>query len=85
MKALALTPAQQRRLESLARDAGRTPKQMMRFVLRDGFEFCEWEVRAGVAAQADARKHGWIAHEAVMRDAQRVIDAGRARKARKAA
>ncbi|MBI5909281.1 MAG: hypothetical protein HY848_04950 [Betaproteobacteria bacterium] len=30
----ALTKAQQRRLEKLARDAGRTPQAMLRFVLR---------------------------------------------------
>lgn len=85
MKPLTLTPVQQRRLEKLASDAGRSPKQMMRFVLRDGFDFCEWEVRAGKAAEADATRRGWLAHEAVMRDAQRVIDAARARKSRKAA
>ncbi len=85
MKSMALTPAQQRRLGKLARDAGRTPKQMVRFVLRDGFDFCEWEVRASLAAEADASKRGWIANETVMRDAQRIIDAARAGKSRKAA
>lgn len=85
MKSMALTPAQQRRLGKLARDAGRAPKQMMRFVLRDGFDFCEWEVRASLAAEADARKQGWIANQTVMRDAQRIIDAARAGKSRKAA
>ena len=35
-----LTPAQRRRLEKLAREAGRSPESMFRFVLRDGFEQC---------------------------------------------
>lgn len=38
MRSLALSPAQQRRLEKLARLAGRTPQSMLHFVLRDGFE-----------------------------------------------
>jgi hypothetical protein len=41
MPALRLDSAQQRHLKKLARDAGRTPKQTLRFVLRDGFDFCE--------------------------------------------
>jgi hypothetical protein len=85
MKPLALTPAQQRRLEKLARDAGRTPKAMIRFVLRDGFDFCEWEVRESLAAEADIKRRGTIPNAQVQRDAQRIIDAARARKTRKAA
>lgn len=85
MKLLALTPAQQRRLHKLARDAGRTPEQTFRFVLRDGFDFCEWEVRETSASEADVRRHGTIPNEQVQRDAQRIIDAARSRKPRKAA
>ena len=85
MKALALTPAQQRRLEKLARDAGRTPEQTLRFVLRDGFDFCEWEVRTSRLADAEAKRFGTISNEEVQRRAQGIIDAARARKARKAA
>ena len=85
MKPLALTPAQQRRLHKLARDAGRTPEQTFRFVLRDGFDFCEWEVRETSASEADIKRHGTTPNEQVQRDAQRIIDAARARKPRKAA
>ena len=49
----ALSPAQQRRVEKLARDAGRSAGETLRFVLRDGFEFCEWEVRESRAADAE--------------------------------
>ena len=41
MKPMALTPAQQRRLQKLAHDADRTPERTLKFVLRNGFDFCE--------------------------------------------
>lgn len=85
MKPLALTPAQQRRLEKLARESRRTPGQALKFVLRDGFDFCEWEVRESSAAESELRHRGAIPNEQVQRDAQRIIDAARARKPRKAA
>lgn len=85
MKPMALSPAQQRRLETLAREAGRTAAQTLKFVLRDGFEFCEWEVRESRIAEADARRHGAIPDAQVQRDAQRIIDAAREHKSRKAA
>lgn len=85
MKPLALTPAQQRRLEKLAREAKRTPAQTWKFVLRDGFDFCEWEVRDSRAADDEIRRKGTIGNEQVQRDAQRIIDGARARHSRKAA
>ena len=85
MKPLALTPAQHRRLQKLAHDAGRTPEQTFKFVLRDGFDFCEWEVQETSASEADLKRKGTIPNEKVQRDAQRIIDAARTRKSRKAA
>ena len=85
MKPLALTPVQQRRLEKLAQEAGRKPAEVLKFVLRDGFDYCEWEVRETRAADEDVKRKGTIPHERVQRDAQRTIDAARARKSRKAA
>lgn len=85
MKPFALSATQQRRLEKLARDAGRTPAQMLKFVLRDGFDFCEWEVRECAAAEEEIRRKGAIPNDQVQREAQRIIDAARARKSRKAA
>ena len=58
MGSLALTTTQQRRLEKLARDAGRTPQAMLRFVLRDGFDLCELEVNESIAAERDAMRRG---------------------------
>jgi len=55
-----LTTMQQRRLEKLARDAGRTPQVMLRFVLRDGFDLCELEVSESLAAERDAVRRGYV-------------------------
>jgi hypothetical protein len=67
MRPVALTPTQQLRLEKLARDSGRSIAQTLRFVLRDGFDFCEWELRESRAADDDVKARGAVAH----RDAQR--------------
>lgn len=85
MKPPALLPADLRRLEKLARDAGRSPSSMMRYVLRDGFDFCEWVVREGLESDADAKRRGTIPHDVVMRQARTTIEAARARRRRKAA
>src|SRR2546430_15689927 len=60
MRPFALSQAQQHRLEKLSRDAGRSPAETLRCVLRDGFEFCEWEVRESLAGDCDARKRGAV-------------------------
>lgn len=85
MKRLALSPAEQQRLDRLARDAGRSPRSMMRFVLRDGFEYSEWQVRESNAAEAEARRIGTIPNDVVMREARATIEAARGRRRRKAA
>ena len=82
MKRLALSPTEQQRLDRLARDAGRS---MMRFVLRDGFEYSEWQVRESNAAEAEARRIGTIPNDVVMREARATIEAARGRRRRKAA
>jgi hypothetical protein len=85
MRPIALSAAQQRRLERLARDAGRSTGQMLKFVLRDGFEYCEWQVRESLASEGEARRLGTTPHEAVMREAQELIDLARGRRRRQAA
>ena len=85
MRSLALTMTQQRRLEKLARDAGRTPHAMLRFVLRDGFDVCELEVNECIAAERDAARRGYIPHDEARRQARAVLDAAHARKRRQAA
>ena len=85
MKPLVLSPAHQQRLEKLARDAGRSPRSMMRLVLRDGFEYSEWQVRESLAAQTEASRNGTVSNETVMREARARIEAARGRRRRKAA
>ncbi|MFM9968694.1 MAG: hypothetical protein ACKVQK_09885 [Burkholderiales bacterium] len=46
MEIAALAQSDQRRLAKLAADAGRTPQAMLKFVLRDGFDYCEYVVNS---------------------------------------
>lgn len=85
MRSLALNATQQRRLETLARAAGRTPQAMLRFVLRDGFDLCELEVNESVTAERDATRRGYIGRDEARRQTRAVIDAAHARKRRQAA
>lgn len=85
MRPVALSAAQQRRLERLARDAGRSTGQMLKFVLRDGFEYCEWQVRESIASDREAKLLGTTPHEVVMREARELIDSARGRRRRQAA
>ena len=74
MRQLALTTAQQRRLERLAREAGRTSKAMLQFVLRDGFEACEEDVCENLAADAEFASGKSVAHKEAMRRARSAIE-----------
>jgi hypothetical protein len=85
MRSLTLTTTQQRRLEKLARDAVRTPQEMLRFVLRDGFDLCELEVNESIAAERDAMRRGYVPDQVVRRQTRSMIDAAHARKRRQAA
>ena len=82
MQSFALTRAQRRRLEKLARETGRSPQAMFRFVLRDGFEQCEEDVRTSIAADAEAARGELVPHEQVMEEARAIIarHAGMARR-----
>jgi hypothetical protein len=81
MKPMTLSPGEQQRLEKLARAAGRSPRSMMRFVLRDGFDYCEWAVRESVASDADFKQRGTIPHVDVRRMAKATIAAAHERRA----
>jgi hypothetical protein len=78
-KRLFLSPAQQRRLEKLARMAGRPAGETLRFVLRDGFEFCEWEVRESRAADAETKRRGAVSYSEARRQARRLIESAHGR------
>ena len=80
MRPFVLSPVQQRRLEKLARDAGRSPAETFRYVLRDGFEFCEWEVRESLAADYDVKRRGAVSDDEARRRARQVVDAAHVRR-----
>jgi hypothetical protein len=85
MPTLLLRSAQQRRLKKLARDAGRTPEQTLRFVLRDGFDCCEWEVRESIAAESEATRNGTIPNDEVQRRVSALIQSAHAQRRKQAA
>ncbi|BBB68690.1 hypothetical protein UNDYM_4437 [Undibacterium sp. YM2] len=66
---LALTKADQKRLEKLAALAGRTPRVMLRFVLRDGFATCEEDVAENIKADTEFSKGQSKDHDTVMKSA----------------
>lgn len=85
MRSLALTPTQRRRIEKLARLAGRTPRSMLQFVLRDGLEATEQDVRETIEADQDIDLNGAIPHREVMARARATIERHAAKRRRKAA
>ena len=82
MRGVVSSSTQQRRVERLAREAGRTTEQMLKFVLRDGLDYCEWQVAHSLAAEAQAKWLGTTSHEVVMREARELIEAARVRRRR---
>ena len=76
-ESIALAKADQKRLQRLAELAGRSPRAMLKFVLQDGFDAVEEDIRETLAAERDAQIHGTIPHAEVMRGAQRIIEAAR--------
>jgi predicted transcriptional regulator len=70
MRQPTLSQVQQRRLVKLAREAGRTPQAMLRFVLKDGFEQCEDDVQAARMAEAELARSGTVPHQEVMNEAR---------------
>ena len=72
---LALAKGDQLLLERLAALAGRSPKAMLKFVLRDGFDAVEDDIRETFAAERDIALHGTVPHVEVMRGARKIIEA----------
>lgn len=75
----ALNQADSRRLENLAREAGRTPRAMLKFVLRDGLAETERVIRFVAAGLADVAAGRVLPHAEVMAGLDAVLGrAGRA-------
>lgn len=73
MRPIVLSSSQQRRLERLARDAGCSSTQVLKFVLRDGFDYCERQVRESLASDADAKTAGVASHQDAMREVRGTV------------
>ena len=74
MRALELTAGQQRRIEKLALLAGRAPRSMLRFVLRDGLGATEQDVRETIEADEDIDRNGAIPNREVIARARATIE-----------
>ena len=85
MRSLALTPRQRRRIEKLTQLASRTPESMLRFVLRDGLDATEQDVRETIEADDDIDRNGAIPHGEVMARARATIERHAAKRRPKAA
>ncbi|MBB3119144.1 hypothetical protein [Pseudoduganella violacea] len=72
---LSLSKADQKRLERLAALAGRTPKAMLRFVLRDGFAECEESVRASLRSDEEFERGDSYSHTEAMQTTRRLLAA----------
>ena len=75
-----LTPAMQRRLAKLATTAGRTPAEMLPYVMQDGFDYTEEFIRKVNEALDEVDSGDGIPHEVVMHEAQAIIDAHAAKR-----
>ena len=69
-----LAKSDQTRLVRLAALGGRSPKSMLRFVLRDGFDAVETDIRESLAAQRDLELHGGIPNAEVMKGIRKLIE-----------
>lgn len=74
-----LTPAMQRRLVKLAAAAGRTPEEMLPYVMKDGFDYMEDFIRKVNEAIEQADAGDVVPHKEVMAQIQATIAAARAK------
>ncbi len=78
MDSLTLSQTDTRRLEKLAQAAGRSPRSVLKHVLRDGFEATEHAVNA-VTSRMQTNKR--IAHEDAMQQLDQMMHSyGRGKK-----
>ena len=66
MTTVTLSAADTARLEKLAAGADSSPQKMLKYVLRDGFEYTEKFVRAVNAGLADVEAGRVLTHEQAM-------------------
>ena len=69
------------RIEKLAQAAGRTPEGMLRYVIRDGLEYCEYVVKAVNEGIADVKAGRTLTHAQAMAMLDKRRSARRGKKA----
>ena len=71
MDTLTLSQADTRRLERLAKEAGRSPNEVLKHVLRDGFDVTEYTIKAVKARMRGVKR---ISHEDAMQELDHLIE-----------
>jgi len=71
MDTLTLSQADTRRLEKLAHEAGRTPREVLKHVLRDGFDATEYAVKAVRVRMQSVER---VSHEDAMQQLDSLIE-----------
>lgn len=71
MDTLTLSQADTRRLEKLAHEAGRTPRDVLKHVLRDGFDATEYAVKAVKKRMQGVER---VSHEDAMQQLDNMIE-----------
>ncbi len=70
-----------KRIEKLAHEAGRTPDEMLKFVIRDGLEYCEYAVKSVDEGLADLDAGRSVTASEIRAHFEKRQSARRARKA----
>ncbi|MFN0038673.1 MAG: CopG family ribbon-helix-helix protein [Burkholderiales bacterium] len=72
--AIAIPKSQLARLEKLAEESGRTPQQMLRMVLRDGFDYTEEAVQKIKRGLRQAERGEVFSHNQAMKVIRSAIE-----------
>lgn len=72
-ESLALTKVEQKRLSNLAHLTGRSPRATLRFVLRDGLDAAEEDVRETLKGEAEGDAGQVFPHAQVMAEVRAII------------
>ena len=84
VETLALTKAEQKRLSNLAQLTGRSPRATLRFVLRDGLDAVEENVRETLKGEAECDAGQVFPHAQVMAEVRAIIGKHSPRRGKKA-
>lgn len=73
MPTMELDPVLARRIKKLAKEAGRTPEEILPFVLKEGLDYCEEDVRLTKLAMTEADAGQVCSREALDQQVQAAI------------